>query len=435
MLIDTYAGHHSTESAAAIHAYEMAVRALAEHRPGLGEALQMAIHMDPDFVAGHVLNGFSKIVLARPEFDTQIAANVDAAFAAAKTRDITASECALLQSLLIARDGKLLAAAQRLEDHLLIEPRDFLALKLAHALRFMGGDAKGMLRATSSVCHAYSEPIPASGFVWGCHAFALEEAGQFEDAERFGRMAVEREPSDAWGLHAVAHVFEMQNRFQEGIQWLDNARERWTHCHNFGGHVAWHLALFHIEQGDYEHALSIYDADILPNPSEDYRDIANATALLWRLGQFGVNVGSRWDALVDIAQRRVTDTKLLFASLHHLLSLLAGNKRQEAEQMLSHIIHTADEHQKDQSYVARHVAIDLARVMIGAAEKGEGIDIIRIAQSLPCLGGSHAQRDVFMRTLAVYALNTGDAGVFSQIMALRRTLKKEDRFASMLLAG
>ena len=395
----------------------------------------MAIHMDPDFVAGHVLNGFSKIVLARPEFDTQIAANVDAAFAAAKTRDITASECALLQSLLIARDGKLLAAAQRLEDHLLIEPRDFLALKLAHALRFMGGDAKGMLRATSSVCHAYSEPIAASGFVWGCHAFALEEAGQFEDAERFGRMAVEREPSDAWGLHAVAHVFEMQNRFQEGIQWLDNARERWTHCHNFGGHVAWHLALFHIEQGDYEHALSIYDADILPNPSEDYRDIANATALLWRLGQFGVNVGSRWDALVDIAQRRVTDTKLLFASLHHLLSLLAGNKRQEAEQMLSHIIHTADEHQKDQSYVARHVAIDLARVMIGAAEKGEGIDIIRIAQSLPCLGGSHAQRDVFMRTLAVYALNTGDAGVFSQIMALRRTLKKEDRFASMLLAG
>uniref|UniRef100_UPI0019547FED hypothetical protein n=1 Tax=Enterobacter hormaechei TaxID=158836 RepID=UPI0019547FED len=85
-------------------------------------------------------------------------------------------------------------------------PRDLLAFKLSHALRFMGGDRAGMLAASTRFERRWSAATPGFGFVLGCHAFAIEETGDYATAERLGRRAVEIEPDDAWGIHAVSHV-------------------------------------------------------------------------------------------------------------------------------------------------------------------------------------------------------------------------------------
>lgn len=165
--------------------------------------------------------------------------------------------------------------------------------------------------------------MPGYGFVPGCHAFGLEEAGDLANAERAGLRAVEHEPRDASGLHAVSHVYEMDGRVTAGIALLGSARPMWRQCHNFSYHMAWHLALFHLSRGRADLALAVYDADVRPVATGDFRDIANAVSLLWRLKQEDADTGSRRHELEQLARRRATGTTLVFASLHHLLTLLA----------------------------------------------------------------------------------------------------------------
>ena len=118
----------------------------------------------------------------------------------------------------------------------------------------MLGDASGMLASSARILDRWSPSGAGYGFLLGCHAFALEELGHFEAAERIGRRAVEIEPADAWGLHAVGHVYEMQGRTGQGIAWLEAARPAWSRCNNFTFHIAWHLALFQLERGEHRPA-------------------------------------------------------------------------------------------------------------------------------------------------------------------------------------
>lgn len=435
MVLDRFSGRHTSDSAAAVTHIERAVRAMAEHRPGAAEALDEALSCDDMLIAAHALKGFAAVLLAKAELGAVARASLAAAEdARARHGATTAGEQALVHGLALAVDGRLLAAASALETHLEDEPCDFVLLKLSHALRFMGGDLPGMLKMTRKVLPAWESGAEGSGFVLGCHAFGLEEAGFYEQAERTGRAALESEPRDAWGLHAVSHVHEMQKRTAEGIRWLEESRPFWTGCNNFGSHVAWHLALFHAEEEDFGRALEIYDKDVRPVPTDDFRDIANATSLLWRLEQFGATVGDRWDELAEMARARCDDTTLMFASLHRLMALVAAGERMSATQLLDSLLSCAVDNLDDQALVAREVALDVARALIGAPEVGGMLDLPRVAARLPQLGGSHAQRDVFVRTLALIAARRGDGLAFEEIMAMRCRNRQPDRFTFLAQA-
>ena len=56
----------------------------------------------------------------------------------------------------------------------------------------------------------------------------------------------------------------------------------------------------------------------------------------------------------------------------------------------------------------------------------------RLATRPRGLGGSNAQRDVFVRTLAGIAADRGDAHALERILAVRRRLKRDDRFVAVL---
>ena len=435
MIADCFSGRHATDCAKSVAHVEAAVRLIAEHRLGSADELQAALSCDEDLIAAHALSGFGAVLLARAELLGPARRSLDASKTAmARKRVASGSERALVQALEKAVDGHLLAAAAVLEAHLDDEPRDFLALKLAHSLRFMSGDLSGMLATTYKVLPAWSRDTPGMGFLLGCHAFGLEEAGEFDAAERCGRLAVAIEPRDAWGLHAVSHVHEMQGRTADGVDWLEQSRGVWTRCNNFSSHVAWHLALFYLERGDATRTLALYDEEIRAVRTEDFRDVANATSLLWRLGQIGVPVGDRWDELSDIARRRVNDTTLAFATLHHLLALVAAGEGDAADDLLSALEIRSASREGDQADVAACVAVDLARALIDLRGSISGFDLARIAEATPRLGGSHAQRDVFVRTLAMAAADAGETDAFERIMKLRSRLRRADRLSSLATA-
>ena len=98
--------------------------------------------------------------------------------------------------------------------------------------------------------------------------------------------------------------------------------------------MSWHAALFHLERHDADKAVQIFDDEVWPRASEDFRDISNAVSLLHRLESRGVPVGSRWRSVAEAAALHVRDRTYAFACLHHLIALLAARRRADAAVLL-----------------------------------------------------------------------------------------------------
>jgi hypothetical protein len=436
MLTDKFGGRHSSANGSAVAAYEEAVLGIVSHRPTVTPALQLALATDPGFTAAHSLKGLAAVILARAELrESARSALAEAEAARAAHGGCTASEATLITALAEAVDGRLSAAADLVDRHVAMQPWGLLAIKLSHALRFMLGDSAGMLATTLSVLPAWDASMPGYGFLQGCHAFGLEENGQLQAAERAGHTALAHEPMDAWALHAVSHVHETLGRTEQGVSWLEGARPVWTRCNNLSFHMAWHLALLYVEQERDGGALAIYDAEVRPQPTDDFRDMANAVSLLWRLRQEGVEVGRRWDELRQIARRRRQDTTLMFASLHYLMALVATGETAAAHELVAAIAARAVSGQGDQARVAARVGLGLAKAILGIADRRSGrMALDQLARATPQLGGSHIQRDVFIRTLALLAADQGDRAAVARIVAQRSLMARENRFATQLQA-
>ncbi len=435
MQTDRFYGQHASDSAAAVAAFENAVEAVAAHRP-LGDTLKQALIADPDLVAAHALCAFGNIMLARREAVSQAKDYWHSTKKAAASRKaLTPSETALVEALEQAVAGYSRRAAERLELHLETAPEDFLSAKIAHALRFMLGDRQAMLRLTGDLVLRAPESGAGYGFLLGCHAFGLEESGAYAEAETVGKRAVEIEPADSWGLHAVSHVFEMTGRVDEGRDWLNASRPVWSRCNNFSFHMAWHLALLHLERGEYDKVLALYDEEVRPVQTDDFRDMSNAVSMLWRLEQEGIDVGDRWSALHEIAHRRRTDTTYVFASLHYLLALIAAGDMNAAEELIGAMRrHKTD--RSDQGRVARYIGVRVAEALIrmpGHCSRSD-LCLAEIARRLPAIGGSNAQRDVFLRSLMAVAIRSQDYPSLRAIDALRSELRHEDRFHQAITA-
>jgi len=265
---DRYGLHHTTSSPAALAAFEQATEAVLAHRPYAIDAIDRSLILEPHMVASLALAGFSYVILARPETVAMARLMYLRAICAAEINTtVTPDEQALLQALDFAVRGRLRSSANVLDEHITHTASPLVMIKLSHALRFMVGDAGGMLRTTHHVLATSSSRRTGFGFILGMHAFALEETGEYADALSIGMKAVQAEPADSWGAHAVAHVFEMTGRPQMGINWLQRTAEHWRQCNNFSGHMVWHMALFHLEAGDYSRALALYYQAVQPQGS------------------------------------------------------------------------------------------------------------------------------------------------------------------------
>jgi tetratricopeptide (TPR) repeat protein len=424
---DAYGLTTSSDSCDAQRAFESAVFGLATHRPTTGSALQATIAADGHHVAGHVLKGFANLILARSELAVPAVDALDNARTALAARDGgTGDERLLVKALEAAAGGSFAQAADLLDDGFEDRPTVFLPFKISQALRFMLGDAAGMLSASTRAVDGLDLASNSAGFILGCHAFSLEEHGRYQEALDAGQRAVRLQPDDAWGLHAVSHVFEMRGDTDQGIEWLEGSRKAWTRCNNFSFHMAWHLALLHLERGDHDRVLQIYDDEVRPQQTDDFRDMANAVSLLWRMQQSGIQVGDRWLDAAEIAYRRRTDTTLIFAALHNLAAMVAVGDRNGMAELVAEIEARAlgvD----DQARVAAEIGVPMARVLAGLDTPADQRVIDRMVANLPKIGGSNAQRDFFVLALARAVGHGGDRAAVSRIGEIRQRLKADDR--------
>lgn len=419
---DQFGYEISVSCPATARAWDRMVLSFLAHAATTPEHLGTVLTEAPVFTMAQTVKGLFCLMLGRAELhDTARDAYVAACLAADQGAP-TPREMGYVHALGAWLDGRPSDCVAALDAILARWPEDALAMKICHTTRFILGDRHGMRRSVETVMPAYDAQNPARGYMLGCHAFALEETGEYARAEATGRMALNLASDDAWGLHAVAHVFDMTADARAGLDWLKGRDRAWAHCNNFRYHVWWHKALMHLDQGQIDEVFALYDTEIRRDHSDDFRDISNATSLLLRLELECQDVGNRWEELADICERRTQDACLIFADLHYLMALVGGNRDAAVGRMMTRL--KRDARRTSMTEMQARVAHPGLAAASGLEAFGEGdyrrafLDLGQARRSMQMIGGSHAQRDVFERL-------TIDAGIRAGFLDEAETMLRE----------
>ena len=275
-------------------------------------------------------------------------------------------------------------------------PRDLISVQRGQYHYFYQGNKEGLLNIAQKVLPA----SPDNHYLQGMIAFGFEQCHKLEEAEAFGRRALEINRHDPWAQHAVAHVMESLGQIDEGIAWMSSFTDTWENCNSMlYTHNWWHIALFYLEKGDNKKVLELYDRHIWGKAwQESSKDQVGAISLLLRLELKGINVGDRWEQIALYLMARIHEHALPFQDLHYVYALARAGKVELVNEMLfsmqAYTMKASSHHRK--TWI--EVALPAAKGMKAHATGDWGKAITQLSPILSRLyeiGGSHAQRDLF----------------------------------------
>jgi len=319
----------STDRPASVAGYAQALDLFNSLRTDPVAALQPVLDEDPDFIAGHLL--MAGFMLSGFDAGLLPAARQSLVAAAASRRRPDAREQSFQGALQHWAGGDMAHANRLLDRHLVDHPRDLFALQLAHMSDLVLGRSQMLRDRIGRALAQWSEEDAGFGYLLGMQAFGLEECNEYARAEALGLQALACNPHDTWAVHAVAHVYEMQGRVDEGIRWLGTGPSFWQRDNALAVHNFWHLALLHLSNEDPASALAVYDRAIAPGPASMAMDLADASALLWRLGLRGVDVAGRWQTLAARWREQASWGWSVFNDVHAILALVGAREADAAQ--------------------------------------------------------------------------------------------------------
>jgi hypothetical protein len=398
----------SSRSAAARDAAESALwRMMSFYDTPLADLDAAGAH-DPGWALPHVMRAGFLLSLTEPSMLAEAGAHLQHARALAD--GATARERAHLEAVQAVLEGRWQAAC-RIWDELLVEyPRDALALQWAQLWDFYRGDAINLRMRPARALPEWDEADPLHPHVLSLYAFGLEECNLYPQAEEAGRRALAANPRVPWAVHAVAHVMEMQGRYEEGAAWLRQYQAEWADGNGFAGHLWWHKGLFRLEAMDVAGVLRLADKRLTGAHLQITLQRVDAAALLWRLCLLEVDVAARCHELLagwDLADGGAG--YYAFNDVHAVMAMLGAGAVARAEAWVARCAEramTADDARRSNHAMAREVGLPLMRGLLAFArgEADAAADALYAARGVAQrFGGSHAQRDVIDQTLLAAA--------------------------------
>jgi hypothetical protein len=424
----------STSSRALLQQYEQALELSLGYYLDPLATIQPALDEDPQFAMGHCF----RAGLALTASDRNAAPLVAESVAAVESMGRRANErerahAAAARAWL---EGDLVGSNRHYGDILIDHPHDLLALQVAHVTDFFLGASSSLRDRVAHVLPYWDVSMPGYGYVLGMHAFGLEETALYSRAEDTGRRALELNARDPWAVHAVAHVMEMQGRLYDGVDWLSSRERDWAVNNGFAFHNWWHLALFHLDAGQTERVLELYDRNIRPTSTQNPLEMIDASAMLWRLECRGIDVGARWQELASAWAPFTEHAFSAFNDVHAIMSFVGAQRFDLAQQTLAAMERKAAATDTN-AMMTRDVGLPVAYALVAFAMKqyeevvGLLLPVRSIAQRF---GGSHAQRDLLHLTLVEAALRAGKSRLARALISERTQLKPTSPFNWQLTA-
>ena len=417
MLQDQHGLAVSTSSMDAAASFDRTILGYLKYRADTPQHLARTLAADPEFGLAHCLAGYFAMLsykLANVPVAAEAARTARANMSKASPREVAHVEA--LDAWIAGDIDRTLAIWQSIvTDH----PLDVLAFRLAHFNNFWLGRREAMLASAEQVFPKWGRDMPGYGTILSCRCFANEECGDYAAAEPSGWAALEIDPADFWGIHAVAHVMEMQGRQPEGINLMKKHERYFSGANNMIHHIWWHRAMFHLEQSEFDAVLDLYDqrfrnlASSLTETLPDlYIDVQNAASMLFRLERQGVDVGDRWIEIADKAEQRIGDCLSAFTQPHWMMAL-AATRRDDVAQRTLDAMRVFGLGHGAVAQVVGTIALPISEAVLahGRGEYGRAVDLMKpILDEMYRLGGSHAQQDVLEQVFLDSAIkaNRGD---------------------------
>jgi tetratricopeptide (TPR) repeat protein len=413
----------STRSTASLQQFEQALQLSVSYRLDPLATIQAALAAEPDFAMGHCLRAGLMIMATDRMVVPLLTESIEAIESMGRrANDRERAHAAAARAWL---HGDFAGAIRRYGDILLEYPRDLLALQVSHVGDFFLGSSAMLRDRVAQVLPEWDTSAPGYNYVLGMYAFGLEETGLYSRAEDIGRRALEINPVDAWGVHAVTHVMEMQGRIREGIDFLTSRERDWADNNGLAFHNWWHLALFHLDAGNVNQVLDLYDRRIRPAPSQVPLEMIDASAMLWRLQLRGVDVSDRWRALASCWEPFVDHAYYAFNDAHAVMAFV-GSQRMDLAQRTIAAMDQKCTGSDTNAMMTREVGLPLAKALVSFADRKYS-DVVRRLLAIRTIasrfGGSNAQRDVIHLTLVEAALRSDQIRLARALIAERTQLK------------
>lgn len=406
MIIDVHENALTTSSAQAAKIFDAYVTQHLNYGPNLGLIFD-AINEDPD---DPYLNAQGAVV--------HMALEAAEGFRAA-VPFLERAEPGLTPGRVTSRERDFIEAAHafsRHDNHLAADilsasvrrnPTDISAAKWAQYHHFNLGQAEHMLEVAETLLPA----LEGRPFVHGIHAFTLEQMNEFERAEEEGRRAISICREDPWAHHAVAHVMEMQGRVEEGEAFMRTLAPVWDSSGIFiREHNWWHIALFLLDQENLKGALEIYDAHLWGEWPEFGQEQIGAISALWRMELRGIDVGDRWQSVGAKVAEREFEHVQPFHDLHYIYGLTRSGEVARAEDFLASLRENAANRQNGGLVIWNEICLPLAEALhaYGSGDDEKAFELLDpLIPRLRLIGGSHAQRDLFVQSWIDLMVKTG----------------------------
>lgn len=384
--------------------------------------LDRAVEASPGFAIAHILKAYLFGLATEPA----ATAEARAVLARIRTLDLDERERSHVDAIEALVAGNWTRAAETLESHNIRYPRDLVGIQAGHLIDFYRASARGLRDRIARILPLWSADMPGYHALMGMYAFGLEEAGDYQRAEELGRSAIEMQPLDSWAHHAVAHVMEMQGRAEDGIGWMIAREPYWAEDGVFFRiHNWWHRTLYHIDLGQMDQALALYDGPIRGERSAVALNMLDASALLWRLHLSGADPGRRWNELADAWDAHSVGSTYPFNDLHAAMAYLGAGRSSDVDRILV-ALRDADPDSSEAAAWALRKAVPLVEGFAAFWRGDHETAVDRLLHSrnlVNCFGGSHAQRDVIDWTLTEAAIRGGLPGIAEALANERLALK------------
>lgn len=403
----------------AVEAFDRTIDSYLGIKPEAAPNLKATFAADPEMSMAHTMKSYFFMLMATgplKERSQKAAADATKFAKMATVREQMHADAATHWS-----HGRKREALATWENILITEPRDILALRLAHHGHFYEGDGQNLRDTVTRRLFAWNADIPGYGYVKGMQAFGFEETHNYDAALRAGHEAVEINGHDAWAIHAVAHVHEMRDEAAAGIDWISKNEAGWRSSNNFRYHVLWHQMLMYLDQQNYTEVLRLYDEELWDEESDEYLDLVNDAAVLLRLELHGQDVGERWQALAEKCKGHTTDQALAFIDVHHAISL-SSVPGDDAKVLLDAMESYASESSDDNAEITGAIGLPLAHALVAhrAGDHQAVVDLLMpLRYQFHLLGGSHAQRDLFTMVLINSAMASGRTNIAKMLISER----------------